>query len=261
MTTNRFRGVYRPSLRGLIASNSPEVVRTVTSEAFAEFGLSSPGLSGDLDKHIQQSLKLLCKLRGVGPATASLILSVAYPDDVAFFADELFAWISLQDKQMLDTFLQQKHPQGVAKGIEGKRVDKIVGIKYSEGEYKTLCTAISRLKERLRSSDDEISATDIEKAAFVAIQGLEVSWTEPEDSEDTRQTSNLVSNKEQGEEKSKSRCDQGEQHESHSSSNEQNHNHKMGGRNSTGKRKSQRLQTRDESSPKQMPKRKKITPR
>ena len=38
-------------------------------------------------------MKTASILRGVGPATASLVLSVAFPMDVPFFGDEVFEWL------------------------------------------------------------------------------------------------------------------------------------------------------------------------
>ena len=39
------------------------------------------------------ALKVLAQLRGVGPATASLLLAVGWPGEVPFFADELLEWV------------------------------------------------------------------------------------------------------------------------------------------------------------------------
>ena len=51
------RGKFRPQLKSLIDSNSPDVVTSTTKEAF---GRTWP-----------ENLKVLTRLRGVGPATAT----------------------------------------------------------------------------------------------------------------------------------------------------------------------------------------------
>jgi hypothetical protein len=73
-------GTFRPTLKGLIAQNDDRTVETVTRDGLA------------LWPDVKESIKKLSELRGVGPATASLILSVAFPEDAPFFSDELFCW-------------------------------------------------------------------------------------------------------------------------------------------------------------------------
>ncbi|XP_043082142.1 uncharacterized protein zgc:112496 [Puntigrus tetrazona] len=70
------KGKFRPRLQQLIGSNGDEAVRSVTSEAF--------GLLPD----VQAAITELCKLKGVGPATASAVLAAGAPGEVAFMADE-----------------------------------------------------------------------------------------------------------------------------------------------------------------------------
>ncbi|XP_073687361.1 uncharacterized protein [Garra rufa] len=70
------KGKFRPRLQQLIGSNSEEVVESSTSKAF--------GLLPD----VQAAITELCKLKGVGPATASAVLAAGAPDEVAFMADE-----------------------------------------------------------------------------------------------------------------------------------------------------------------------------
>lgn len=65
----------------LIGSNTPEEVERITLSALV---LEYSSLS------LKERMKLLCELRGVGPATASGILSLVFPVQVPFFSDE--AW-------------------------------------------------------------------------------------------------------------------------------------------------------------------------
>jgi len=78
-------------------------------------------------------------LKGIGPATASLLLAVHDPDNVVFFSDELYRWL-------------------VADG-------KSVQPKYKIAEFEELFSKAKALKTRLN-----VSPIDIEKAAFVLIK-------------------------------------------------------------------------------------------
>uniref|UniRef100_A0A672K307 Zgc:112496 n=1 Tax=Sinocyclocheilus grahami TaxID=75366 RepID=A0A672K307_SINGR len=66
LTSTHLKWKFRPRLQQLIGSNSEDAVRSWTSKAF--------GLMPD----VQAAVTELCRLKGVGPATAS----------VAFMADE-----------------------------------------------------------------------------------------------------------------------------------------------------------------------------
>ncbi|OBA19364.1 hypothetical protein METBIDRAFT_13656 [Metschnikowia bicuspidata var. bicuspidata NRRL YB-4993] len=98
------KGKFRPSLPKLIKSNSPESVLNFSREGYSIF-MSYIELTGandwthisteDYKITIRASLKALCQLKGVGPATASLMLSLlcevtkfAPP----FFSDESFMY-------------------------------------------------------------------------------------------------------------------------------------------------------------------------
>ncbi|XP_016417956.1 uncharacterized protein LOC107747858 [Sinocyclocheilus rhinocerous] len=70
------KGKFRPRLQQLIGSNNEEAVQSSTSKAF--------GLLPD----VQAAIAELCKLKGVGPATASAVLAAGAPGEVAFMSDE-----------------------------------------------------------------------------------------------------------------------------------------------------------------------------
>ena len=103
-------------------------------------------------------------MRGIGPATASLILAVYDPQNVPFFSDELFRWLHWED-------------------AKNKGWDR--SIKYSLKEYKQLLERMGELRERLKEDGgdaEEVSAEDIEKAAYnIAKNPLK---SVPEDEED-----------------------------------------------------------------------------
>lgn len=82
----------------------------------------------------------LMKLKGIGPATASLLLAVHDPENVIFFADEAFYWLC-------------------SGGRQGP-------IKYNIKEYKELNTQSQTLARRLK-----VGAMDVERVAYVLLKG------------------------------------------------------------------------------------------
>ncbi|XP_060138414.1 uncharacterized protein LOC118092966 isoform X1 [Zootoca vivipara] len=70
------RGKFRPRLQQLVATNSSEVVESCTRKAF------------QLLPDVAAAMTELCKLKAVGPATASAILTSGAPEAAAFMADE-----------------------------------------------------------------------------------------------------------------------------------------------------------------------------
>jgi hypothetical protein len=144
-------GTFRPSLRGLIAQNAPEAVERTTREGLA------------LWPDVKASVKKLSELRGVGPATASLILSVGEPDEAPFFSDEVFCWATAEEDMG---------------GVDWRRK-----IKYSVAEYLEVVEAVGRMRSRLvgggedglgkegAGKDGRVSAVQCEKVAYVLGNG------------------------------------------------------------------------------------------
>lgn len=84
----RFRrhGTFRPTLPKLVASNSNELIKEATRNAFTLYDQSPTNIEG--------VVKMLSgPLKGIGPATASLILAVHDPDQIIFFSDEVYRWL------------------------------------------------------------------------------------------------------------------------------------------------------------------------
>jgi hypothetical protein len=105
-------------------------------------------------------LKKLITLKGIGPATASLLLSVAAPDVVPFFSDELFKWCVWDE-------------QGAPGGWKRK-------IKYNLKEYEMLLEKVDGLIERLG-----VRAVDVERVAWVlGKEGVDVDVDANADVED-----------------------------------------------------------------------------
>lgn len=81
------------------------------------------------------AIDALIKLKGIGPATASLLLAVHDPGKVIFFADEAFYWLC----------------------SSGRRDS----IKYNVKEYKELSSRLQSLAKRLH-----VKAVDVERVAY-----------------------------------------------------------------------------------------------
>ncbi|KAI9674344.1 MAG: hypothetical protein M1829_003746 [Trizodia sp. TS-e1964] len=152
-------GKFRPSLQKLVASNAPEEVEATTSSAFTKYDrLSRPSTTSLTAAAPIAIINELATLKGIGPATASLILAVYAEADVPFFSDELFRWVSWGDE--------------AKSGAQGW----LQNIKYNTKEYTILFKRVVELMERLRnearlenngSERSELTAAQVEKVAFV----------------------------------------------------------------------------------------------
>lgn len=115
----------------LAKSNTEEEVTDITKAAFEAY--KEDGFK------VTNAIKKLTALRGVGPATASLLLAVHDPPRVAFFGDEVFIWVCR----------------------DGKKAT----IRYSAKEYEELVTRTRKLSDRL-----EVDVRDIEKVGYVLVK-------------------------------------------------------------------------------------------
>jgi hypothetical protein len=117
----------------LVSSNEPSYVKETIQEASTLYREKSD---------VSGALKILIKLKGIGPATASLLLAVLDPERVIFFADEAFCWLCCGGKQ-------------------GE-------IKYNAKEYDALSARVHELCKRL-----QVRAVDVEKVAYVMMKRRE----------------------------------------------------------------------------------------
>ncbi|KAN0084660.1 hypothetical protein V8E54_001127 [Elaphomyces granulatus] len=175
-------GVHRSMLLGMIKANDESLVEQTTAAAFASIP-NSVSISSADDAFPKTSLETLTgPLRGVGPATASLILSVAAGDagannQVTFFSDELYLWLCRKDYP--STGKTDTPADGGSKKSQSKtrRPNGDLNLKYNIREYKELWDAVlgfqSRLNEEAhldgtKEEDKRIfSVLDIEKVAYV----------------------------------------------------------------------------------------------
>ncbi|KAG8631940.1 hypothetical protein KVT40_001080 [Elsinoe batatas] len=129
-------GTFRPRLLSLASSNN--AIPATTAEAFALLPSDPPIPAATAIA----ALKQLTSLSGIGPATASLLLSTVYPDELPFFSDELFRWVTWDDE----------------KG--GKGWDRKIG--YTVKEYELLIGRVAEIRQRLG-----VAARDVECVAYV----------------------------------------------------------------------------------------------
>ncbi|KAI9800947.1 MAG: hypothetical protein M1833_003084 [Piccolia ochrophora] len=156
-------GTFRPKLTQLVASNSAATIKEVTQAGFDAYTKdpSDPA----------PSLKKLSQLSGIGPATASLLLSVYDQSRVAFFSDEAYRWI---------LYLPEK----------GQGWDR--PIKYTAKEYATYLGGVRETRQRMKEeSGRDVSAADIERVGYILgkekatiVPGGEKRKQQPEESRD-----------------------------------------------------------------------------
>ncbi|KAF4551684.1 Hypothetical protein D9617_12g035720 [Elsinoe fawcettii] len=132
----RSHGTFRPRLLSLASSNT--TIPTTTHEAFAL--LPSPPIP---TSSALAALKHLTVLSGIGPATASLLLSTLHPEHLPFFSDELFRWVTFADE-----------------GPKGKGWERKIG--YTVKEYEVLLGRVGKVRERLG-----VGAREVEGVAYV----------------------------------------------------------------------------------------------
>lgn len=140
----RRRGKRRAGLPKLLAANSPELIQSATTSAFAH--LTAAQTTPPSTDTIIAALKILVDaIRGVGPATASYILALIAPGSVPVFSDEGYRWALYTKRGM---------------GNDGWGRD----IKYDLKEYRIYLDAIKALTTKL---GPDITAQDIEKVGFL----------------------------------------------------------------------------------------------
>ncbi|RAL00302.1 uncharacterized protein BO80DRAFT_357049 [Aspergillus ibericus CBS 121593] len=163
-------GIFRPALLGLIRSNPETLVRKVTGEAFAALTTTATKEEGEVFP--AKALDLLVKpLRGVGVATASLILSLAAPagggGGVPFYSDDVYLWVCLgESAPQVGGVAEERVHRGIYKRVNGE-----LNVRYDAKEYRALWEGVQGLRKGLGGS---CSGLEVEKVALVVrYRGLE----------------------------------------------------------------------------------------
>lgn len=196
----------------MLKTNKEKAVRETTTSAFAALPSSTSTTTIEdppTDAFPRTSLDALSTpLRGVGPATASLILSIATSAcdparEIPFYSDDTFLWLCLE-----------VYPRALRSERRTRRLARMtkpngeLNVKYNLHEYRELWDAVWELRTRLnraaRKTEAQekglrpVSSTDVEKVAFVIRHAGVAGVPVPEESEDEDE-----GEKENGEEEEK----------------------------------------------------------
>lgn len=161
----------------MLKTNKEKVIRTTTADAFKALPTSTD--ENDLGaSYPKTSLDTLSNpLRGIGPATASLILSIATshtdPDrEVPFYSDDTYLWLCLEVYPFA-----QDNERRTKRLVKHRKPNGELNVKYNMHEYRDLWDAVWELRLRLNKLAGsqkakekglkEVSSMDIEKVAFV----------------------------------------------------------------------------------------------
>ncbi|KAI9039469.1 uncharacterized protein KD926_009343 [Aspergillus affinis] len=191
---SRKHGVSRPMLLGMIKGNTDDVVEKATANAFAKIPARRRTRYNEFDgTKIEEGgefpefcLGMVSRpLRGVGPATASLLLSVATAkrdavQEVPFYSDDVFLWLCLKEGPGIDRVQGGDEMEGGEESKKRKtkknpragvfKPNGEIDVKYTVQEYRQLWDAVGKLTRRLNilgSSSEPVSCLDVEKAALV----------------------------------------------------------------------------------------------
>ena len=177
LTPSRTHGTPRPMLMGMMKSNQNNLVLECTSAAISALPTAHPILDAE-NAFPKTSMDALQPLRGVGVATASLVLSIAtgrseYAQQIPFYSDDMFLWLVVKD-----------YPNPTKSSSKRKVNSKFLrpngelNVRYTLNEYRELWDACAELRMRLnkeKGKDEEfVSQNDIEKVAYV-LRNIDVS--------------------------------------------------------------------------------------
>ncbi|KAL9591745.1 MAG: hypothetical protein Q9179_007413 [Wetmoreana sp. 5 TL-2023] len=154
-------GTYRPNLASLVASNSIGEIRKTTSSAFSVFSSSD-------EPNPSKAISTLSKLKGIGPATASLLLSCYDPTTIPFFSDELFRWLHWENDS------DDKQKDSKKRMSSDKTSGRHRKINYTAKEYASVYEKTTTVRQRLsKESKKDVKAVDVEKAAYGLLKETE----------------------------------------------------------------------------------------
>jgi hypothetical protein len=148
-------------LIGMIKANQQNTITKATSEAFASLPVSNP-ITKPEESFPKSSLDALTvPLRGVGPATASLILSIATVvgepvRQVPFYSDDVYLWLVFGTCPV-------PREEDVEVKSKGVKANGELDVKYNLKEFRGLWDEVQRLRGRL----ENVSTVDVEKVAYV----------------------------------------------------------------------------------------------
>jgi len=111
-------------------------------------------------------LEELTKLKGVGPATASAIMSMLNPQEEPFFSDELSGWLWARghDQQAQEALKKDEKPNPKGKSKSRPKANPIK-LQYTLKFYKEFLQKVKNFQEELKKDEglkDEWRSLDVE---------------------------------------------------------------------------------------------------
>ncbi|KAK5116743.1 hypothetical protein LTR62_007417 [Meristemomyces frigidus] len=166
-------GKFRPSLRKLVSENQPEHVMQKSEDGFRMYDSAKSLLqssdAAEAKSVLKNAMDSLTSFRGVGPATASLLLSTYDQENVPFFSDELYRWAVFDDAscgqsikytlkaylELYDRARQLRKRLGIS-ALEAEKVAYVLG--KSGGEVEVMLA--STRKRKIEDGDESVETVE-----------------------------------------------------------------------------------------------------
>ncbi|KAI7153371.1 hypothetical protein KC349_g8408 [Hortaea werneckii] len=148
-------GKFRPTLQKLVDSNDVMTVKTTAIEAYRI--LPPSNTTAPSAENIRKVLDVFTRLKGVGAATATLLMASNNQTNIPFFSDEVYRWIHHDDAPT--------KPALKGGGASGWTRE----VRYTIKDYLEFYPKVQQLRERLNleSNGVQVTALDVEKVAYV----------------------------------------------------------------------------------------------
>ncbi|KAI7367562.1 hypothetical protein KC354_g3331 [Hortaea werneckii] len=148
-------GKFRPTLLKLVDSNDVMTVKTTAIEAYRI--LPPSNTTAPSAENIRKVLDAFTRLKGVGAATATLLMASNDRTNIPFFSDEVYRWIHHDDAPT--------KPALKGGGASGWTRE----VRYTIKDYLEFYPKVQQLRERLdlESNGVKVTALDVEKVAYV----------------------------------------------------------------------------------------------
>ncbi|KAJ5893870.1 hypothetical protein N7495_005561 [Penicillium taxi] len=181
----RKHGKYRPALKGMVKKNTESLVSKCVEAAIAALPTTTEFPTASMDA--------ILPLHGIGPATASLILSIAtaageVKGQIPFYSDDLFYWVCMHQYPGMENegSSEESAPLETSSKKAALKPNGELNVKYTLAEYQLLWLASLELNVHLNHPENKgspelpvFSHVDAEKVAYV-LRHLDVSGFYPE---------------------------------------------------------------------------------
>ncbi|EXJ85939.1 hypothetical protein A1O1_06308 [Capronia coronata CBS 617.96] len=180
----------------MVRKNETSAVLTQTKLAWEKLSTHQTGTAPSTST-VTAALDVVCELKGIGPATGTLILNVYDSDHVPFFQDEMFMWffphtkgdkLKYTQKEYLQLF-DSARPVLEKLGIKAIELEKI---SYVLGHLELLePNERSKLEHDLRLSETETKDEEVKQE--VTLEDKKVKTHQPQKQTNTTQVAKRTS--------------------------------------------------------------------